>query len=218
VSVDRGSPAAAAGLAPGDILLGETGDWVAERGAMKLRLAMAQPREHQLDVRRAGRTLQLQARLAARGRDEARPRDKDLPASGRAALRELTAMRGGLAPALRPGRPYLLFFWATWCTFCKLALPELQALERQRGVTVVSISDERELIISDFLKSWRGPFPDLVARDPERLANEAFAVEGYPTFVLVDEAGRVNMRTVGYRPDNGLPIPGWSFRPNKEKR
>jgi thiol-disulfide isomerase/thioredoxin len=221
LSVDRDSPAAAAGLRAGDILLGDAGDWVRERGAMKLRLALGQQRERPLDVVRDGRTVTLTLRLdppqpAPAVARQSTP-DKDLPASGRAALRELTAFRGGLAPALAPGRPYLLFFWATWCTFCKLALPELQALERQRGITVVSISDERELTISAFLQGWNGPFPQLVALDPERRANEAFAVEGYPTFVLVDGAGRVNMHTVGYRADNGLPIPGWSFRATKEK-
>jgi thiol-disulfide isomerase/thioredoxin len=215
LSVDRDSPAAAAGLQPGDVLLGDSGEWVRDRGAMKLRLAIPQGHERQLDVVRAGRTFTVRLNAgaaAAAAPNRTAPQDRDLPAAGRAALRRLTAFRGGLAPALAPGRPYLLFFWATWCTVCKLALPELQALERQRGLTVISVSDEGEPTISDFLDSWTGPFPQLVARDPERRVNEAFEVDGYPTFVLVDPAGRVNMRTVGYRPENGLPIPGWTSR------
>ena len=208
VAVDPGSPAEGAGLAAGDILLGEVGAPAVDRGALKLQLAIGQNPVRTLDVRRNSRPLVLATRMK---RQVDGSRDKELPAAGRMALRTLTAFRGDLAPALTPRKPVLLFFWATWCTFCKFAVPELMALERERGISVLSITDESANTIKQFLGSWGKAFPQLVALDPDRKVNEVFEVEGYPTFLLVDERGRVRMHSVGYRRETGLPIDGWRF-------
>jgi hypothetical protein len=52
------------------------------------------------------------------------------------------------------------------------------ALERERGIQVLSITDENSATIKRFLGAWGKPFPQLVALDPDRKANESFAVEG----------------------------------------
>ena len=208
VAVDAGSPAARAGLAAGDILAGEVGAPAVDRGSLKLQLAVGQNPERELDVLRAGRRLVVTAKLHRVF--EASP-DKELPAAGRMALRTLTALRGDVAGALAPRKPVLLFFWATWCTFCKVAVPELMALERERGIQVLSITDEASATIKQFLGGWGKPFPQLVALDPDRKVNEAFEVEGYPTFLMVDERGRIRMHSVGYRQETGLPLDGWTF-------
>jgi thiol-disulfide isomerase/thioredoxin len=208
LAVDDGSPAARAGLAAGDILAGEVGAPAADRGSLKLQLAVGQNPVRELDVLRAGRRLVVAAKMQRVA--EASP-DKELPAAGRMALRTLTAFRGDVAGALAPRKPVLLFFWATWCTFCKVAVPELMALERERGIQILSITDEASPTIKQFLGGWGKPFPQLVALDPDRKVNEAFEVEGYPTFLMVDERGRIRMHSVGYRLESGLPLDGWTF-------
>jgi thiol-disulfide isomerase/thioredoxin len=209
VGVEAGSPAARAGLTAGDILVGEAGAPAVDRGSLKLQLAVGQNAVRELDVVRGGRRLVVAANMP-RVAPDGSP-DKELPAARRIALRTLTAFRGDVNAALPPRRPVLLFFWATWCTFCKFAVPELMALERERGIQVLSITDENSDTIKQFLGGWGKPFPQLVALDPERKVNEAFEVEGYPTFLLVDERGRVRMHSVGYRRETGLPLAGWTF-------
>ena len=43
------------------------------------------------------------------------------------------------------GNPYIVEFWATWCVPCRKSIPELNELYkryRERGLTVIGISDE----------------------------------------------------------------------------
>jgi thiol-disulfide isomerase/thioredoxin len=204
VAIDPGSPASAVGLQPGDILLGGPDAPVRERGGMKLFLAAHASGE--LEIVRGGRRQVLEPAMARSARSfEAR----DLRAAGRVALGGLAPFRGALGATLDARKPYLLFFWATWCTYCKQAIPELLELERQRGITVLAISDETPDALASFFGLWPGGFPNLVAIDGERRANEAFKVDGYPTFIAVDDKGRVTMRSSGYRPEVGLPLEGW---------
>src|SRR5207249_2953726 len=99
----------------------------------------------------------------------------------------------GPIPALAElgGRRHMLFFWATWCAPCKSSLPELLAWSKSTGVPVLAVSDEDEETIAQFLASWTRGFPDLVASDDLRKAHIGYVVSGTPTFILVDEHGRI---------------------------
>jgi thiol-disulfide isomerase/thioredoxin len=205
VAVDPGSPASAAGLQPGDVLVGASDEPLRDRGAMKLFLAGRAPAT-ELEVRRGDRRILV---IPALGKGSLAFEARELRAAGRVALGSLTSFRGPLETTLSARRPYLLFFWATWCTFCKQSIPELLALQRERGLSILAITDEGPRVLDPFFDRWTDPFPEIVAIDGDRRANEAFAVDGYPTFILVDGNGRVAMRSVGYRADTGIPIQGW---------
>jgi thiol-disulfide isomerase/thioredoxin len=122
----------------------------------------------------------------------------------------LTAYRGKL-PALAPGSPYLLFFWATFCGPCKASLPEVLAFERQRQIPVVAISDEPKETLDAFFAAWKKPFPAIVVQDELRRASLAYGTSGVPTFVYVDAQGTVASVVTGYVPDRGLGVPGWKY-------
>ncbi len=207
IGVDEGSPAAAAGVRLGDLIVGSEGRPVEEEGGMKLHLASAEAQATTLDVLRDGQPLLLAAQ-PRKGASESEA--KDLPAGQRASLRALAGLRAPVTPALTGQRPYLLFFWATWCVACKRAVPELLALERDKGITIVAITNEDATRVDAFLKSWPGGFPQQIAIDKEQAVGAAFDVGAYPTFVLVDGQGREQLRQLGYREDVGLPVPGWN--------
>ena len=125
----------------------------------------------------------------------------------------LRSGRGGELPDLR-GRAHLLFFWATWCTFCKDAVPEVMAFAVARGIPVLAITDENQATVSKFLDGWTPPFFDVVALDSSRKTFISHAVSGTPTMVLVDEEGIVRYRQVGYLLADGLKVEGW-HRPGR---
>src|SRR5450432_2312709 len=74
------------------------------------------------------------------------------------------------------GEPVLLNFETDWCGFCKKMRPAIAQLEKA-GFPVESTDGDQQ--------------KDLTRR---------YKVTGFPTFIVVDEAGEVLGRTEGYQP------------------
>jgi thiol-disulfide isomerase/thioredoxin len=100
------------------------------------------------------------------------------------------------------GRVVLLDFWATWCEPCKLSLPFYARMQRElRGLEVVAAStDEADEDVRKFLA--KTPLPFTIARDPAGRVAEEMGVELMPTTLLLDRAGKVRFRHVGFSPDS----------------
>ncbi|MBX3421457.1 MAG: redoxin domain-containing protein [Pirellulaceae bacterium] len=63
-----------------------------------------------------------------------------------------------------PGKVYVIEFWATWCPPCVASMPHLAKLQRSyadHGVQIVSISDEEQSTVQEFLKQ---PVPEGITR------------------------------------------------------
>ncbi|GIW42977.1 MAG: hypothetical protein KatS3mg077_0259 [Candidatus Binatia bacterium] len=206
------SPADAAGLRQGDILVGPPGKPFTEKGQVRSWIMMARPGERlALEVLRGERREVL--RLVA-GRYPLRwPSLPGPPKVGSVAPElDVTPYRGEVPRSLAGRGEHLLFFWATWCAACKASLAELMAFAETRGVQVVAISDEPREELDRFFQSYQGAFPSVVAADEFRKAFVAYGISGTPTFVLVDPEGRVSAVHVGYDSRRGLPFPGWSWK------
>jgi len=211
VAVYDGSPAKAAGLRPGDLVLGPPGRHFAERDQIR-EWTMLSPvdRVAALDVVRDG--LPVAVKLTPKPFPQKWPSLPGPPKVGSAAppLR-LGSYRGTPPRSLASGTPHLLFFWATWCAICKSALPEVEAFERERHTPVVAITDEDRTRLDPFFAGHTGPFPALVATDENRLSFLAYGVSGMPTFVLIDGTGVVRSYATGYSPAKGLGLDGWQW-------
>jgi hypothetical protein len=123
----------------------------------------------------------------------------------------LVGYRGDPPAKLSDGRSRLLFFWATWCTICKTAVPEVLAFGRARDTDVVAITDETAVELDPFFAQWNDPFPALVATDETRGSFRSYGVSGTPSFVLVDGHGIVQAHATGYVKKKGLQIDGWKW-------
>lgn len=211
LDVASGSVAAAPDVRPGDVILGAPEQPLRDGGGLKLFVASA-PRGQplRLMVDRAGKSLTVEARPAPPPDSPGHP---ELPAAVRAGLRSLATHRGDVSGVLKDRRPYLLFFWATWCKFCKEAVPELLSLERALNLPVVAITDEPRETVQQFLATRSEPFPQVIALDTERRLNEVLDVNSYPTFLHVDAGRRLRSRSTGYNAARGLEIEGW--RPDR---
>lgn len=102
-------------------------------------------------------------------------------------------------------QPVILFFWTTWCPFCRKEIrilnekyPEL----RKEGWELFAINLEEPVYkIENFLKNYTVNFKVLLDRD----ASIAYAYDllGIPTYVFIDKKG--NIRSVRHTfPQNNL--------------
>jgi thiol-disulfide isomerase/thioredoxin len=210
VEVVPGSPAQAAGLAPGDVVLGPPGAHFTAIGQIKtwtmlLPIGRAQP----VEVVRNG-TRRRVSLVPAAHPIEVPEIGPPKPATPAPPLHG-SSYRGATPSALAARGPYLVFFWATWCAPCKESLPEVMAFARERRVPVVAITDEGRGDLDAFFARWKAPFPDSVVSDEDRLTFAAYGVSGTPTFVLVGRDGKVTSYSIGYHRARGLAIDGWKW-------
>jgi len=89
-------------------------------------------------------------------------------------------------------------FWATWCQPCRASIPhlsELQAKYKDKGVTVVGVSDETVPKVKPFVEKMADQMNYVVAVDDARKTTaaymEGFGVTGIPHAFIVDKQGRI---------------------------
>ncbi len=211
LTVYPGSPAEAAGLKVGDIILGPPGKPFTEpRQVREWTMLSVVDRPAPLVAQRGDQRVRIT--LVPKPYPIRLPELPGPPQVGTLAPPlKLAAYRGSLPERLADGKQHLLFFWATWCAPCKASLPEVLAFEQERGVQVIAITDEPAEQLDPFFQKFTGPFPATVAVDELRSAFQAYAVSGTPTYVLVDGEGKVAGAWTGYTPEKGLGIEGWTW-------
>ncbi len=102
------------------------------------------------------------------------------------------------------GKPIILFFWTTWCPYCRKELKQLNTMHAQflrDGVELVAINVEEPVDkVQKFIGSY--PFSFRVLLDTDGKVAGAYGILGVPTYILINKEGQV-------------VFSGWSF-PHKE--
>lgn len=90
------------------------------------------------------------------------------------------------------GKVVVIEFWATWCGPCVAAIPHLNELSRKfqnRGVQIISVSDEEATTVEKFLA--KRPIEGWVALDTDGSIFNTYAVQARPRTALVDARGNL---------------------------
>ncbi len=102
------------------------------------------------------------------------------------------------------GQPVILNFWATWCSPCRVEMPDLQAAHADHvddGVVILGVNLTRRDNLDDvpgFLDEFGITYP--VVLDERGEVTNLYKVRGQPASVFIDKDGVVNQ--VFYGPVN----------------
>lgn len=101
-----------------------------------------------------------------------------------------------LFPNVAQGRPAVLVFWATWCSYCKAFMPYLEQIEadyRDEGVKIVAVNakEDGEGDPKGYVDGLG--FPMTAVRDGDEIAAQ-YGVEFIPGLMVIDGEGIVAYR------------------------
>ncbi|MFA6130226.1 MAG: TlpA disulfide reductase family protein [Candidatus Omnitrophota bacterium] len=91
------------------------------------------------------------------------------------------------------GKPAILFFWTTWCPYCRTELKELNKMYPQmekEGIAVFAVNvGEESYKVVRFLKDH--PLNIRVLLDRDTRAAENYEINGVPTYIFMNKSGKV---------------------------
>jgi peroxiredoxin len=131
-----------------------------------------------------------------------------LPAGERIAapVFNLPALAGGTIDldALR-GRTTVLYFFAPWCGVCAASSPQLRWFDHWSGdsvqVVLVALDYASPAEVADYAERHDLAMPVLLG---DGLIASAYRIRGFPTYYVLDPAGRIAARDFGLSTAPGL--------------
>ncbi len=105
------------------------------------------------------------------------------------------------------GAATLVAFWATWCPVCKAEEGNIVSVAKDHHVVSVAMQSGDAAAVTKHLKERGIDLPTLVDADGRHANN--WRVRGVPTHFVVDAAGNVRFRVVGYATTWGLKARLW---------
>lgn len=87
------------------------------------------------------------------------------------------------------GKIVLINFWATWCKFCDIEMPDLDALDKENEDVVVLAVDVNEEASKVKTYIEKGGYEFEVALDSDGAISRQYLVSAFPTTYAVDKEG-----------------------------
>jgi uncharacterized protein (TIGR03435 family) len=94
------------------------------------------------------------------------------------------------------GKIVVLEFWGVWCGFCVQNIPHLNALADKfgsRGVELLSVSDDREKVLRNFLEKTK--IRGTVALDIDSSTIKRYEVSFFPSTYIIARDGKILAET-----------------------
>lgn len=101
-------------------------------------------------------------------------------------------------------RPVLIYFWATWCRYCRVVSPAISDLATDHQVISVAMQSGSASEVAEYLQRNNLQFPTL--NDPDGALSSRWGIRVTPTIVIVDSGGKVRWITSGATSKWGLKL------------
>ncbi|RLQ96168.1 peroxiredoxin family protein [Falsibacillus albus] len=95
------------------------------------------------------------------------------------------------------GKKVILNFWATWCSPCKMEMPELEKFYQKlpENTVILAINIDSTGDVESFSKKYGITFPILL--DKNNAVNEKYGVLTIPMSYLIDGKGVIQKKHIG---------------------
>ncbi|MCW8125322.1 protein disulfide oxidoreductase [Microbulbifer halophilus] len=100
--------------------------------------------------------------------------------------------------------PVLIYFWATWCPYCRVVSPAVSDLARDHQVISVAMQSGDGNELRGYLRDHGLQLPTI--NDPTGALSGRWGVRVTPTIVIVDSRGDVRWVTSGTTSKWGLQL------------
>ena len=104
-------------------------------------------------------------------------------------------------------KPMLLYFWGSWCTYCKFTSPAIQQLaDEDISVLSIALKSGNPQQVADYLKQEDYRFP--VINDPNGEISKSWDIQATPTILIIKD-GKIVQHTTGLTSYWGLKVRLW---------
>lgn len=109
------------------------------------------------------------------------------------------------------GKQVLLYFFAPWCSVCRLSADNLNDLRAARqhdelSIMMVALSYESRSEVADFVADLDLQVPVLLGTE-QQFAD--YQIVAFPTYYVIDEAGKLAAKSMGYSTELGMRVRTW---------
>jgi len=101
----------------------------------------------------------------------------------------------------------LVVFWAIWCPVCRAEESNIVAVAEDWPVVSVALQSGDAAAVTQYLKARGNPLPAIIDADGDIAAD--WRVRGVPAHFILDPAGNIRFRVVGYATNLGLRARLW---------
>ncbi|WP_223789558.1 peroxiredoxin family protein [Marinicella meishanensis] len=111
------------------------------------------------------------------------------------------------------GQEVLLYFFAPWCSICRLSADNLNDLraardESELAILMVALSYQNRQEVVDFVADLELQVPVLFGHE-QQMAD--YQIQGFPTYYVIDSDGRLQAKSLGYSTEWGMRFRTWVF-------
>lgn len=133
---------------------------------------------------------------------------RDMPEERPPALHGITLNGALYTLPLRPDRPLLVHFWASWCPICRVEQGNVEAIVRDHpGSITVAMQSGKPEEVASYLRELGVSYP--VLNDPDGHISAAWGVHSVPASFIIAPDGTVRFVEVGYTSEAGLRLRLW---------
>nr|WP_277610955.1 protein disulfide oxidoreductase [Microbulbifer celer] len=103
--------------------------------------------------------------------------------------------------------PVLIYFWATWCGYCRVVSPAVSDIARDHQVITVALQSGNADEVAAYQQQHNLNFTTL--NDPSGQLSNSWGLQVTPTVLIVDREGKVSWVTSGLTSKWGMLVRLW---------